>query len=50
MKREDWIKVEDRLPENDDIVLIRCVGIWGGFSRRPVLCGQLYRTIEEMGR
>ena len=29
MKREDWIKVEDRLPENDDVVLIRCVGIWG---------------------
>lgn len=29
MRQEDWIKVEDGLPENDDLVLIRCTGIWG---------------------
>ena len=29
MKQEDWIKVEDRLPEDGDIVLVRCGDVRG---------------------
>lgn len=47
MRKEDWIKVEDRLPENDDLVLIRCNGIWGDHLIDLYYVGSYIASMEK---